>query len=468
MNNEHIKLEMMQSERIPIILLKLGIPTMIGMIISALYSVVDAYFVGGLGSSQMAAVAVVFPIVQIIVGLGMTFGSGAASYISRLLGESNRDQANRTASTALFSSMLVGTVCIVLALCLLDNILVLLGATATILPFAKEYAVIYIAGAILNIVNVTMNNVITAEGRAKLTMTSMLAGGILNVVLDPIFIYRFDFGIRGAAMATVISQAATVCLYLWFILGKRGYLHFSIRLVTLDQKIFKEIFKVGLPILLFQILASLSMGLSNMTASAYGDSAVAAIGAVTRIMTLGTYVVFGFMKGFQPVAGFNYGSKRYDRLNEATKVSLRWTTIFCTIVGIIMIVIPTPIISLFSESDTVFIDIGTKALRANGFIFPFYGLQMVYMALFLAIGKGKEGGLLSVSRQGIFFVPIILVCSRLFGLDGIIWAQPLADIFTVLFTAYFAYGYYKDIDTMKGSKVISQLEGQGEWINDHN
>lgn len=443
MNNQ--KLQMMRDEKIPKVLIKLGVPTMIGMLISALYSVVDSYFVSGLGTTQMGAVAIVFPIVQIIVGLGMTFGSGAASCISRLLGEGNDDKANHTASTALFSSLLVGGLSITISICYLDRILVALGATATIFPYAKQYALIYVSGSILNIINVTMNNIITAEGRANLTMISMLVGGILNVILDPIFIYKLGFGIQGAAIATIISQAATSCLYLWFILGKKGYLHFSVRFFSFDGLIYVEIFKVGIPILVFQILSSAAMGLSNTAASVYGDSAVAAIGVVTRIMTLGTYVVFGYMKGFQPAAGYSYGAKRYDRLNEATKVSLKWATIFCTIAALLMVTIPVPIISLFSENDSEMIIIGAKALRANGVIFPLYGFQMVYMALFLAMGKGKEGGILSISRQGLFFIPVVLIFPRLFGLEGIIWTQPTADLLTIILTVVLAVKLEKEL-----------------------
>ena len=449
MNLNDQKLQMIRDEKIPKVLIKLGVPTMVGMMVSALYSVVDAYFVGWLGTSQMGAVSIVFPIVQIIVGLGMTFGSGAASYISRLLGEENVDQANRTASTALFSSLVIGVVSIVISLCFLDNILVALGATKTILPYAREYALIYIAGAILNIINVTMNNIITAEGRAKLTMISMLIGGGLNVILDPLFIFPLGFGVRGAAIATVVSQAATTCLYLWFILSKKGYLRFSSRLFTFSGTIYGEVFKVGVPILVFQILTSAAMGLSNTAASVYGDSAVAAVGVVTRIMTLGTYVVFGYMKGFQPVAGYNYGAKNYDRLNEATKVSHKWATIFCATVALLIIIIPKQIISLFSENDRALIDIGVRALGANGIIFPLYGFQMVYMALFLAMGRGKEGGLLSISRQGLFFIPAILIMPHLFGLEGVIWAQPSADLLSVVLTAVLALGLNKKIKAFK-------------------
>ena len=445
MNTNDQKLQIMREEKIPTVLLKLGIPTMVGMMVSALYSVVDAYFVGWLGTSQMGAVSIVFPIVQIIVGLGMTFGSGAASYISRLLGQRKMDEANKTASTALFSSLFVGIVAITIAMCFLDNILIALGATETILPYAREYAAIYVTGSILNILNITMNNIITAEGRSKLTMISMLIGGGLNVILDPVFIFPLGFGIRGAAIATVVSQIATSSLYVWYILGQKGYLRFSPRLFSFNGRIYKEVFKVGIPVLVFQFLASAAMSLTNTAASAYGDSAVAAVGVVARIITLGTYVVYGYMKGFQPVAGYNYGARQYQRMNEATKLSLIWATIFCTVMGLLMIIIPKPIISLFSENDAMLIDIGARQLRASGFVFPLFGFEIVYMELFLSMGRGIEGGLLSISRQGIFFIPAILVFPYFFGINGIIWAQPFADMLTIILTAIFAFTVHKKL-----------------------
>jgi putative MATE family efflux protein len=451
MNSNDQKLKMMRDEKIPKVLLQMGIPTMVGMLVSALYSIVDAYFAGWLGTSQIGAVSIVFPVVQIIIGLGMTFGSGASSYISRLLGCGNTERANRTASTALVSSLLVGIGSIVITLGFLDNILVALGATETILPYARDYAVIYIAGSILNIFNVTMNNIVTAEGRAKLTMLSMIIGGGLNVILDPIFMFSLGLGVRGAAVATVIAQAMTTIIYLYYILCKKGYLRFSSRLFTFDSTIYAEIFKIGIPILIYQLLFGAAMGLSNSAASAYGDSAVAAIGVVTRLMTIGTYVVFGFMKGFQPVAGYNYGAKNYDRLDETIKVSLKWSTLFCAVVAILMVLIPQPLLLLFSKNDAVLIDIGVRALRANGIGFILFGFEQVYVSLFLAMGKGKEGGLLSISRQGLFFIPAILIMPHLFGIVGVIWAQPVADVFTVALTALFTIGLNRNLKILKAS-----------------
>lgn len=445
MSGNDDKIKMMRDERIPSVLLKLGMPTIIGMLVTALYNVVDTYFVGGLGTSQVGAVSVAFPIGQIIVGLGMTFGSGAASYISRLLGEENESQANRTASTALFSSLIVGTIAVAFSLFFLDNILIALGATKTILPYAREYAVVYVGGSLLSIFNVTMNNIVTSEGAAKLTMTSMLLGGGLNVVLDPIFVYPLGFGVRGAAIATVISHAATSLLYVWYISRRKGYLRFSLRDFALDKTIYSQVFKVGIPTLVFQLLASASIGLTNTAAKSYGDSAVAAMGIVTRIMALGTFVVFGYMKGFQPVAGYNYGAKKYDRLNESIRLSLKWATWFCGAVGLIMIMFSRAIVSLFIKNSDLVIDIGSRALRANGILFLFFGYQMVYGSLFLALGKAKQGAILSVSRQGLFFIPVILVLPRLIGLNGVIYAQPVADFFSVVLAVIFAARLHKDL-----------------------
>ena len=463
MNNVE-KIQMMRDEKIPKVLLKLGVPTMIGMMVSALYSVVDAYFVGWLGTSQVGAVSVVFPIVQLIVGLGMMFGSGAASYIARLLGQGKTEEANKTASTALFSSLVVGAAAIITAMFSLDHLLIALGATDTVLPYAREYAVIFVTGSILNIFNITMNNIITAEGRAKLTMIAMLIGGGLNMILDPIFITTLGYGIQGAAIATVISQAVTTFMYLGFIVGKKGYLCFSPKLFSFSGKIYGEVFKVGVPIFVFQLLASIALSLTNSAAGEYGDSALAAAGVVTRIMTLGTYVVFGYMKGYQPVAGYNYGAKNYDRMNQATKVSLIWATVFCAVAAVFIIAIPEQIVSLFSESDTVMIDIGARMLRANGFIFPLFGFQMLYMAFFLALGYGKEGGILSVSRQGLFFIPVILIMPGLFGLDGIVWAQPIADALTVVLTAIFAVTLNKKLKALKAN--ASQQHVAAEEVED--
>ena len=418
-------------------LLKLGIPTMVGMLISALYNAIDAYFVGGLGMSQMGAVSVVFPIVQIIIGLGMMFGAGASSYISRLLGKGDNEQADRTASTALFSGLLVGAVIIIGILVFLDPVLTALGSTETILPYARAYARIYVTGSIINVFTVMMNNLLTAQGATKFTMIAMLTGSIANVILDPVMIYGMDLGIEGAAVATVISLCINMALYIGYIAKKKGVLRISVKNIAPSKTIYTEVLKIGIPVLLFQLLASAAMGSINTASKPYGDYAVAAMGAVTRIMTVVTYVVFGFLKGFQPFAGYNYGAGSFDRLKKSIKLCMAWSTAFCVIAGIVLVVFADPIVSLFG-TDTEMLALAETALRLNAVLFTTFGFQMVYASLYLAIGKSLVGSVLSLSRQGIFFFPLVIALPHLFSLTGVIWVQPAADLFTTILTAFFA------------------------------
>ncbi|WP_337402340.1 MATE family efflux transporter [Porcipelethomonas sp.] len=418
-------------------LLKLGIPTMVGMLISALYNAIDAYFVGGLGMSQMGAVSVVFPIVQIIIGLGMMFGAGASSYISRLLGKGDNEQANKTASTSLFSGLLVGTVIIIGIMVFLDPVLTSLGSTETILPYARAYAKIYVTGSIINVFTVMMNNLLTAQGATKFTMIAMLTGSIANVILDPIMIYGMDLGIEGAAIATVISLCINMALYIGYIAKKKGVLRFSVRNIALSKTIYAEVLKIGIPVLLFQLLASTAMGSINTAAKPYGDYAVAAMGAVIRIMTVVTYVVFGFLKGFQPFAGYNYGAKKYERLKKSIRLCMIWSTAFCIFAAIVLFIFADPVVSLFG-TDVKMIDLAAKALRLNAVLFITFGFQMVYASLYLAIGKSLIGSILSLSRQGIFFFPLVFALPHLLGLTGVIWVQPMADLLTTILTVIFA------------------------------
>jgi len=418
-------------------LLKLGIPTMVGMLISALYNAIDAYFVGGLGMSQMGAVSVVFPVVQIIIGLGMMFGAGASSYISRLLGKGDNEQADKTASTSLFSGLLVGAIIIIGIMVFLDPVLTALGSTETILPYARAYAKIYVTGSIINVFTVMMNNLLTAQGATKFTMIAMLTGSIANVILDPVMIYGMDLGIEGAAIATVISLCINMALYIGYIAKKKGVLRFSVRNIDPSKTIYAEVLKIGIPVLLFQLLASTAMGSINTAAKPYGDFAVAAMGAVIRIMTVVTYVVFGFLKGFQPFAGYNYGAKKYERLKKSIRLCMIWSTVFCIVAAIVLFIFADPIVSLFG-TDTEMAGIAAKALRLNAVLFITFGFQMVYASLYLAIGKSLVGSVLSLSRQGIFFFPLVLVLPHVMGLTGVVWVQPMADLLTTILTIVFA------------------------------
>ena len=440
------KMELLGSAPIPKALMALGIPTMIGMMINALYNLVDAYFVGGLGESQMGAISIVFPLGQVVVGLGLLFGNGAASYLSRLLGRGDQDTANKVASTALYSSVSIGTAVILLATIFLKPILSLLGATDTIMPYAITYARIYVLSSIFNIFNVTMNNIVTSEGAAKTTMCALLTGAVLNIGLDPVFIYVLEMGVAGAAIATAISQVVSTLVYLAYIFGKKSAFTFSVKAFGPTREMMAEILKIGVPTLIFQLLTSLSIALINRAAKGYGDAVIAGMGAVTRVTSMGTLVVFGFLKGFQPIAGFSYGAKKFDRLREAIRTSIIWSTAFCVIVGLLMALLSTQIVSQFTKGNAEMISVGQKSLMANGFSFILFGYYTVYSSLLLALGKGRAGFILGACRQGICFVPVILILPAIWGINGILYAQPVADVLSAAITVWMAMRLHKELN----------------------
>ncbi len=447
MNEQNTKLNLLGNAPISKALISLGIPIMIGMLINALYNLADAYFVSGLGESPMGAISIVFPLGQVVVGLGLMFGNGAASYLSRLLGCEDKNTADTVASTALYSSILIGAILIILTFIFLRPVLMLLGATETIMPYALTYARIYILSCIFNVFNVTMNNIAASEGAAKTTMCALLSGAVINVGLDPLFIYTFHMGVAGAAIATAISQFISTLVYLSYVLRKKSAFTFSIKSFSPTKQIFAEILKIGIPTLTFQLLTSLSIALINRAANGYGDAVIAGMGAVTRITSMGTLVVFGFLKGFQPIAGFSYGAKNFKRLRQSIKISILWSTVFCIIVGLLMILFSAQIISQFANENEEMILIGQKSLTGNGFSFFLFGFYTVYSSLFLALGKGTAGFILGACRQGICFLPVILLLPELLGMNGILYAQPIADILSAIVTVFMAMNLHKKLSS---------------------
>lgn len=439
------KMVLLGSAPIPKALMALGVPTMVGMLINALYNLVDTYFVGGLGTDQMGAVTVAFPLGQIVVGLGLLFGNGAAAYLSRLLGRGDKDTANKVASTAVYSGVAIGAIVILFSVIFLEPILKQIGAIDSVMPYAITYTRIYIVFSIFNVFNVTMNNIVSSEGAAKTAMCALLAGAVLNVALDPVCIYALDLGVAGAAIATALSQIVSTLVYLTYILQKKSVFSFSIKECCFAKEIMSEILKIGIPTLIFQLLTSLSISMINNAATEYGGSALAAMGPVTKIMSMGTLIVFGFLKGFQPIAGFSYGAKKYDRLREAIKTSILWSTGFCVAFGLIAALFATQIMSLFTKGDLEMVRIGSIALRTNALSFILFGFYTVYSFLFLVMGKAKEGCILGACRQGICFLPVILVLPAVWGLSGVLYAQPIADVLSALITAWMAARLHREL-----------------------
>lgn len=254
-----------------------------------------------------------------------------------------------------------------------------------------------------------------------------------------------NLGIAGAAIATGISQIVSASVYLYYIFRKKSVFNFSIKQCCFAKEIMAEILKIGIPTLIFQLLTSLSISMINSAAKEHGGSALAAMGPVTKIMSMGTLIVFGFLKGFQPVAGFSYGAKKFDRLREAIKTAVLWSTIFCAIFGLAAVIFSEQIVSLFTKEDAEMVRVGSAALRANGLSFILFGFYTVYSFLFLVMGKAAEGCVLGACRQGICFVPVILTLPAVWGLSGVLCAQPAADVISAIVTAVMAVRLHREL-----------------------
>lgn len=444
MNGQNKKMELLGTAPVPRALVALGLPTMVGMLINALYNLADTYFVGGLGTEQMGAVTVAFPLGQVVVGLGLLFGNGAAAYLSRLLGRGDKRTANQVASTAVYSSITLGAAAILGSLVFLRPILRHLGAVDSVMPYAVAYTRIYLGFSIFNVFNVAMNNIVSSEGAARTAMCALLAGAACNVLLDPVFIYGLGFGVAGAAIATAISQMVSTAVYLVYMFSRKSVFSFRLRECCFSREILSEILKIGIPTLLFQILGSLASALVNDAATAYGTSALAAMGPVTKLMSVGSLIVFGFLKGFQPIAGFSYGSGNYGRLREAIRISVIWSTLFCAVFGLGVAMCAGGIMAQFTKDDVEMIRIGREALRANGVSFLFFGFYTVYSFLLLVMGKARAGCFLGACRQGVCFVPVILLLPSFWGLGGILYAQPVADVLSFLIAVLMAWRLHRE------------------------
>lgn len=450
MNENRIKI--LKEEDIDKALFKLGIPMVISLLVAALYNVVDTYFVSSLGKEAVAAVSVAFPIQLIFLGIGLTFGAGAGSYISRLLGGNNKKEASIVATVALISSAILGIITAIALFCYLEGVLKFMGAIPSIMKISKSYTEIFIVGGVLGAINVTLGNLVVAQGAAKISLKAMLSGSISNMVLDPIFIFGLNLGVRGAAIATLIARVITSLMYLIYFIGDKNLIEIKLSNFKPTLTIYKEVLNIGISMLILQILQTISVSKISYAASFYGEEAIAAMGIVLRIVTLGTNVVFGYMKGLQPLAGFNYGAKNYERVREAIKASIKWIGVFCIVWTLIIYVFAPSILSIFGTDENV-LNIAVPALRAGVIMFITFGFQFTYSTLYLSMGKALGGVFLNSLRQGIIFIPIILLLPKFMGLNGVIYAQTVSDLITTIITIPFAISIHKSLKSEIKSSI---------------
>jgi len=442
--------KMLGDDPVEKVVVKLAVPAIIGMLVTAIYNIVDTIFVGQLGQEALGAATVALPIFTFISAIGLMYGIGSSSYISRLLGANKKEEAEKTLTTSLILTIVTAFSFSILSLLFLERILVIFGASDAILPLAKEYTQVLIIGGIATMINMNLNNTLRAEGSAKISMIALSTGALLNIVLDPLLIFTFDMGIKGAAIATVLSQVISTVILLTYYIRSKSLLELDLGKASLDPTIVKEIYIMGTPALLRQSLISLSMGFWTKAASNYGISAVAALGIITRVYMFGLYILLGYTQGFLPVAGFNFGSKQYDRLLLAIKVTLKNTAIFCITLTIVYIGFAESLSKLFVNEPEV-IEIATKGIRYFSILMPFLGFIMTFNNLFQAIGYATIAMILSIARQGVFLIPAILLLPKRYGLEGVLLSQTIADALTLVTTIFFAVYIIRKIKKMKSN-----------------
>lgn len=417
----------MTQEPIPKLIMQLGFPTIISMLISSLYNMADTYFVGTLGKSASGAIGIVFSLMAILQAFGFMFGHGSGSVLSRKLGQQDTCSASKFASTGFFLALGTGCIIGIVGLLALTPLMYLLGSTETILPFAKQYAVFILLAAPFFVGSCVLNNILRYEGMSFFAMIGLASGGILNILLDPLFILVFRMGTAGAGLATALSQIVSFCILLYMFLSGKTVCKLRPKNITSSWHDVKLIVTTGFPSLIRQGLGSFSGMLLNHQAGVYGDAAVAAMSIVNRVTQFVFSVNIGIGQGFQPVASFNYGAKRYSRVKQGFWFATILSEILLLVICSACFFFAEPIIRLFQEDPSVVV-IGIPALRYQTIACIFLPFATCSNMMFQSVGLSGRASLLSTLRNGLCFIPLILVLPSVCGLSGVQLSQPISDV----------------------------------------
>ena len=420
------------------LLFKFSLPAVIGMVISALYNFIDTIFVGnGVGSIAIAALTIVFPIQIIMLAIGLMIGVGAASVISRGLGRGDEKLASKAGGNAFIINIVINTVLMAMAFIFLDDILKFFGASAAVLPYARDYLSVILFGFIFFSFSLAANHIIRAEGRPRAAIYPMVIGAVLNIILDPIFIFVLKMGVRGVAIATIISQFVSVCyIILYFYFGKSIFRPNG-KMFNFDWEIIKNILKIGFPSFLMAIIDSVIFLVFNRAILYYGnDNYIAIAGITIRIVDLAVMPIIGISYGFSTIASFNYGAKLYTRVKKVLGETIIWTACIASIGFIATMFFPQYLLRIFTDNTQV-INNGIVPMRIIVMFLPILGFLIVGGTLFQAIGKPIPALIINFSRQVIFLIPAIFILPMFFGLNGVFLSWPVSDFLSFVVTVVF-------------------------------
>lgn len=432
---------------IPKLITSLAAPTVISMLVTNIYNLADTFFVSHIGTSASGAVGITAALSLLLQATGLTFGHGAGSVISRTLGGGNNERAGKLASTAFFSSLCIGFLFSIFGLLFLSPLLRLLGSTETVLPYAKAYGIYILIAAPFTISSFVLNNIMRYEGKARLAMIGLTFGAVLNTILDPIFIFSFKMGVHGAGLSTALSQILSFLILLYMFVSKKTDCRISVK--TIDFYEMPLILKNGLPTLARQSMNCVSSLLINRGAAIFGDAALSAVSIVNQICNFIVAAMIGIGQGYQPVAGYNFGAGRLDRLKKGFYFTFFLGEITLTALSFFFFLAADNIVSTF-RSDPEVIRIGTTMLRLQCISLVAQPFCTSANMMFQSIGKTKPATFLAVTRNGLFLIPALLVMPRLFGLFGFLSSQPVADIASLLAAIpLIATFFYKNKEKIK-------------------
>ena len=427
-SSEDRRIYILREEKPAKAVVKLGVPLIAGMFIMVLYNLVDTYFIGLMRDDyQLAAVNLAYPVMMISIAISNMIGTGASSLIARSLGAGDREKADHTVTTGFVLTVVNSAIVAAAGLILLGPIVTGLGAQANTFDYTRQYVQVILAGSLFTMGNYTFGQLLRSEGSVRQSVAGMIAGTVVNIILDPIFIFALGMEIRGAAIATILGNAAGMCVSLWFYLSGKTLLRPSLKYIRPTAEILREIFWVGVPATLETLLTSAAYIVNNNLAVGYGELTVAAMGIAQKILSLGNYVYQGFAAGTQPIMGYNYGAKNYRRMIDVLKAGVMVCSGTELCIMAVYGVFAPHLIGIFTESPEV-IATGSRVLRTIMWILPFVGAVSMSRMSFQAMGKPQYAFAITLVRQLFLYVPLLLILNRVFGFEGMIWAQPVTEI----------------------------------------
>lgn len=442
-------------ERILKLLIKFFIPAIIGTLVNALYNIVDRIYIGrGVGSLALAGLSVTFPIMVMTAGFAMLIGMGAGVLASISLGKKDKDRAEKILGNAFILLIAVAILVSILAFVIKGPILRSFGASQNTIDYANDYLSIILFGTIFQNVGFGLNNLIRSEGNAKVAMYTMLIGAGLNIILDPIFIFVFNMGVQGAALATIISQFANTIWVVSHFRGKNSILKLKKENFKIDGEIFKDIVAIGMAPFAMQVASSAINILFNKQLMTYGgDLAIGAMGVINSVTMLIVMSMISVNQAVQPIIGYNYGAKQYSRVKEALKLAIVGAVSIGTIALIVIEVFPEALIGVFNKTDKELLRIGVNGIRIFLCMLPVIGFQIVGSNYFQAIGRAKVSMLLSLSRQVLILIPMLLILPGIFHINGVWISAPISDTIATIITAVFLYKGIKNLDKEENKSV---------------